>query len=182
MKTWLFVIGAFILLCALLFGASYNSLVGMRESVNEKWAYVERVYQRRLDVIPTVEATVKGYLQHERQMLAAVTDACAMVSRTTIGAGSLSDERRFKAFAGAQDALSSALSQLLAAAQRNSTLKASRSFLSLQSRLEEIENKMGAERRRFNEAVRDYNAALLRYPMNMVASMFKFTKAAYFRE
>lgn len=180
MKKWLLIALAVIVVMVFLFIGKYNSLVTLREGVDEKWAQVENVYQRRLDLIPNLVATVKGYADHESQTLQAVVEARAKASQTKIDAGSLGDEAKFSAFAKAQDGLSSALSRLMVVVEQYPDLKANQNFLSLQSQLEGTENRIAVERRRFNETVRVYNTVIKRIPSNIIAAMFNFEKVAYF--
>jgi len=179
-KGILIALGVVILLIAL-FAGKYNSLVTLREAVNEKWAQVENVYQRRLDLIPNLVATVKGYAAHEKQTLVDVVEARNKALQTKIDVGSLTNKAKFAAFAKAQDGLSSVLSRLMVVVERYPDLKASQNFLALQSQLEGTENRIAVERRRYNQAVRVYNTVIKRFPMNMIASMFSFHDVAYFK-
>jgi len=181
MKKVLFVILAIVVVAIFLFTARYNSLVTLKEAVDEKWAQVENVYQRRLDLIPNLVATVKGYAAHERETLEAVVEARTKALQTKVDVGSLSNEEKFRAFANAQDSLSSALSRLLVVVERYPDLKANQNFLALQSQLEGTENRISVERRRFNETVRKYNTTIKRFPTNMIAGMFNFKEVAYFK-
>ena len=163
------------------FVGRYNGLVTLQESVSEKWAQVENVYQRRLDLIPNLVSTVKGYAEHEKKTLTDVIEARNKALQTKIDVGSLSNEAKFTAFAQAQDNLSSVLSRLMVVVERYPDLKASQNFLALQSQLEGTENRISVERMRFNEAVRSYNTTIKRFPTNMMAAMFGFKETAYFK-
>jgi len=181
MKKGLLIILIAAVLFVFVFAGRYNSLVVLKENVDEKWAQVENVYQRRLDLIPNLVATVKGYASHEKDTLEAVVRARAEAMQTKVDAGSLSDEEKFRAFTRAQDSLSSALSRLLVVVERYPDLKASQNFLALQSQLEGTENRISVERRRFNEAVRKYNTTIKRFPTNVIAGIFNFKEVAYFK-
>jgi LemA protein len=181
MKKWLLIILGVLVVIGLSVIVRYNSLVTLREGVDEKWAQVENVYQRRMDLIPNLVAIVKGYAEHESQTLQSVVQARAKASQTTIDAGSLGDEAKFNAFVKAQNGLSSALSRLMVVVEKYPDLKANQNFLALQSQLEGTENRIAVERRRYNETVRVYNIIIRRFPANMMAAMFGFEKVAYFQ-
>lgn len=159
----------------------YNSLVTLNEAVGEKWAQVENVYQRRMDLIPNLVATVKGYAEHEQETLEGVVQARAKATQTTVNVNSLSDQSKLDAFNQAQGELSSMLSRLMVVVERYPDLKANESFLALQSQLEGTENRITVERKRFNEVVRQFNTTVKRFPTNMFASMFGFQEKAYFK-
>ena len=178
-------LGIALILIAILvisFVRMYNGLVGLEESVNEKWAQVQNVYQRRLDLVPNLVNTVKGYAAHERETLESVVQARASATKITPEAlqGALSDPQVMQNFQAVQGALSSALSKLLLVVERYPDLKASQNFLALQSQLEGTENRITVERKRFNEAVRDYNVRIRRFPTKMIASLFSFEKKVMF--
>lgn len=175
------VILGIIALIGMMFAGTYNGLVTKKETVSEKWAQVENVYQRRLDLIPNLVSTVKGYAAHEKETLLAVVDARSKATQTKIDAGSLTDQTKLNAFAQAQAGLSSALSRLLVVVEKYPDLKANQNFLALQSQLEGTENRITVERMRFNDAVKIYNTAIKKFPTNMIAGMFNFEKTAYFQ-
>ena len=179
-KGLLIALGVVVLVLVLSIGR-YNSLVTLREAVDEKWAQVENVYQRRLDLIPNLVATVKGYAEHEKQTLTDVIEARNKALQTKIDVGALSDEAKFAAFSKAQGQLSSSLSRLMVVVERYPDLKANQNFLALQSQLEGTENRIAVERKRYNETVRGYNTTIKRFPGNIMASMFGFKKVAYFQ-
>ena len=181
MKKGLLIALGIILLLGFMLAGSYNGLVTSREAVDEKWAQVENVYQRRLDLIPNLIATVKGYAAHEKQTLTDVIEARNKALQTKIDVGSLNNEAKFEAFSKAQDKLSSVLSRLMVVVERYPDLKASQNFLALQSQLEGTENRIAVERKRYNEAVRSYNTMIRRFPTNMIASAFGFNKVTYFK-
>ncbi len=157
----------------------YNSLVEKQESVDEKWAQVQNVYQRRADLIPNLVAAVKGYAKHESQTLENVIAARARATQVTIDPNKLTPENIQK-FQAAQDGLSTALGKLMMITENYPDLKANQNFLDLQAQLEGTENRIATERRKFNEAVKDYNTAIRTFPNNMTSGMFGFEKKAYF--
>ena len=166
------VLGALLLLVIMCVSA-YNKLVTMSEEVDAKWANVESVYQRRADLIPNLVATVKGYAEHEESTLQAVTDARTRATSINIDPATATPEQ-MEAWMAAQDELSSALGRLIAVAESYPDLKASQNFLSLQSQLEGTENRISVERQYYNEAVKNYNVAVRRFPRSIIASMFGF--------
>ena len=158
----------------------YNSLVGLDQGVNEKWAQVQNVYQRRADLVPNLVETVKGFAAQERNVLTEVTEARARASGVQLTPEALNDPKAMERFQAAQNQLSGALSRLLVTVERYPELKSNQNFLSLQSQLEGTENRIAVERRRFNEAVRDYNTRVAVFPARMVAGIAGFGPKAYF--
>ncbi len=132
-----------------------NTLIGREEAVRSAWAQVENVYQRRLDLIPNLVNTVKGYAKHERETLEGVIQARNQAMQ---GAKDL------KQFQSNQDGLSSALSRLLVVVERYPDLKANENFRDLQSQLEGSENRIIVERRRFNELTQEFNQYVRIFP------------------
>ncbi len=159
---------------------AYNGCVTRQESVESQWAQVENVYQRRADLIPNLVATVKGYAAHEEGTLTAVIEARAKATSITLDPSDLEPEDIAK-FQAAQDQLSGALSRLLVTVEQYPDLKASENFLVLQSQLEGTENRITVERQKFNEAARNYNQYIRKFPRNIIASMFDFEKVGYFK-
>jgi LemA protein len=158
----------------------YNGLIGLEQGVNEKWAQVQNVYQRRADLIPNLVETVKGFAAQERAVLTEVTEARARASSIQLTPEALNDPKAMERFQAAQSQLSGALSRLLVTVERYPELKSDQNFLSLQSQLEGTENRIAVERRRFNEAVRDYNTRVARFPATVVARLAGFTPKAFF--
>lgn len=175
----LIVIAVIILSIFFLFRNSYNSMVTMSESVSAQWSNVENQYQRRIDLIPNLVNTVKGYAAHEQQTLENVVNARAKATQTQINFDQL-DEAALKKINNVQGELSSALSRLMAISENYPDLKANQNFLELQSQLEGTENRIAVERRKFNETVRSYNALVRQFPKNIIAGMFGFTTKPYF--
>ena len=158
----------------------YNSLVGLEQGVNEKWAQVQNVYQRRADLIPNLVETVKGFAAQERNVLTEVTEARARATGVQLTPEALNDPKAMERFQAAQGQLSGALSRLLVVVERYPELKSNQNFLSLQSQLEGTENRIAVERRRFNEAVREYNTRLNLFPGTIVARLAGFRPKAFF--
>jgi LemA protein len=158
----------------------YNNFVQLDEGINESWAQVQNVYQRRYDLIPNLVETVKGYAAHERQTLQAVTEARSRVGGViNLKAEDLTPENLAQ-FQQAQAGLAGALQRLMVVIERYPNLKANQNFIRLQDELAGTENRIAVERRRFNEAVQLYNATIRRFPQVLLAGMFGFEKRAYF--
>jgi len=157
-----------------------NDLVAREQLVNEKWAQVQNVYQRRADLVPNLVETVKGFAAQERTVLEEVTRARASVAGIKVTPEVLNDPGALRKFQEAQSELSGALSRLLVTVERYPDLKSNQNFLTLQSQLEGTENRIAVERMRFNEAVRDYNTAIKRFPGSLVASFRGFRDKAFF--
>ncbi len=175
----LIVIAVVILSIFFWFRGSYNGMVSMSETVSSQWSNVENQYQRRLDLIPNLVNTVKGYAAHEQQTLEEVVNARAKATQTQINFDQL-DESAIKKINNIQGELSSALSRLMAISESYPDLKANQNFLELQAQLEGTENRIAVERRKFNESVKEYNAYIRQFPKNMIAGMFGFVPKPYF--
>jgi len=162
-------------------GCGYNSLVQMDEKVKQAWAQVDNQYQRRADLIPNLVNTVKGYAEFEKGVLTEVTELRSQVGQVKITADDLTDEDRFKKFQDAQDKLSGVLSRLLVVAENYPQLKANENFLQLQAQLEGTENRIAVERKKFNEAVQEYNTSIRSFPTLVTAKIFGFKEKQYFK-
>ena len=157
-----------------------NQLVVLDQGVGEKWAQVQNVYQRRADLIPNLVETVKGFAAQERTVLEEVTKARASATSIQLTPEALNDPSALKRFQEAQAQLSGALSRLLVNVERYPELKSNQNFLALQSQLEGTENRIAVERRRFNEAVREYNTRLRIFPGSIVARFAGYQPKAFF--
>jgi LemA protein len=157
-----------------------NDLVRSEQAVNEKWAQVQNVYQRRADLVPNLVETVKGFAAQERTVLEEVTKARASVAGMKVTPEVLNDPAALRKFQDVQNQLGGALSRLLVTVERYPDLKSNANFLTLQSQLEGTENRITVERQRFNEAVRDYNSRLKIFPGSLVASFRGFKEKAFF--
>ncbi|MGM5480694.1 MAG: LemA family protein [Nanobdellota archaeon] len=168
-KPWWVILGILVLLVLITWG-SFNGLVSREENVDRAWANVESDYQRRADLIPNLVSTVKGYTQQEKDVLQSVTEA-----RTSWqNAGSQ------EAKMSAANEMDGALSRLLVTVEAYPDLKSSENFLSLQDELAGTENRISVSRKRYNEAVMNYNKKVRRFPSNIIASMFGFEKEDMF--
>jgi LemA protein len=176
---------AIIIIAILIAGISvkniYNGLVDEQQKVEKAWAQVENVYQRRMDLIPNLVATVKGYAAHESQVLEAVTASRSQVGSMQVSKDILDNPAQFQKFQQAQSGLTSALSRLMVVMEKYPDLKANQNFLELQSQLEGTENRIAVERMRFNDAAQTYNTKVMQFPGMIFARMFGFQKKEYFK-
>ena len=159
---------------------NYNDLVEEQEEVNQAWSEVENQYQRRMDLIPNLVNTVKGYAAHEENTLTEVITARSNASSITIQADDLNEES-FARFQAAQDELSRGLGRLMAVAEAYPDLKANQNFQELQAQLEGTENRIAVARRNYNEEAADYNAEIRKFPTLIYAGWFGFEKKPYFQ-
>jgi len=182
-KGWivLIVVLAVILIIYGFFKGTYNSLVTLEEDVNQSWAQVGNQYQRRVDLIPNLVETVKGYASHEMETFTAVTEARAKVGQLAVTPEVLNNPEAFSKFQQVQGEISSVLTRLMAVSERYPDLKANENFLALQSQLEGTENRIAVERKRFNEKVQNFNTRIRKFPTVMIAGMFGFEKKLYFK-
>lgn len=169
-----------LVLGGLWFAGAYNRLVRLDETVKQAWAQVENVYQRRLDLIPNLVETVKGYAAHEKSTFENITQARSRAAGS-ISSDVITDPKKFAAFQESQQALSSALSRLMVVVENYPDLKANQNFLALQAQLEGTENRIAVERGRFNEAAQLFNTKIRQFPTVMIAGMFGFKAKEYFR-
>ena len=159
---------------------NYNSLVDKQQTVDEAWAQVENQYQRRADLIPNLVNTVKGYSTHESETLQKVIEARAKATSVTIDAENLNEETLAK-YQQAQGELSQALKSLLAVTEAYPDLKANENFMALQAQLEGTENSISTERKRYTEAVKNYNTAIKKFPTVIYAGWFGFDAKPQFK-
>ena len=174
-------IAAVVAVIAIVWGiGQYNALVQSQEGVNAAWSQVENVYQRRMDLIPNLVATVKGVAEFEKETYTQVAEARAKAGQITISEEMLNNPELFRRFEESQAQLGSALSRLLAVAENYPQLKANQNFLELQSQLEGTENRIAVERRRFNEVAQTYNTKVRTFPGSLLAGIFGFQQRPYF--
>jgi len=148
----------------------YNGLVSMRQRVNEAFADVDVQLRQRHDLIPNLVETVKGYAAHERGTL----DEVVKARNVAVAAQGPAQQ------AAAENMLSGALRQLFALSEAYPDLKANAEFLQLQAELTELENKIAAARRFFNNAVQEYNTGIQRFPAALFAASFGFAPKNFF--
>jgi len=151
---------------------TYNRLIRMRNAVQSGWADIDVQLSRRHDLVPNLVETVKGYMTHERETLEAVTRT--RTEAMSANSGSVATR------AVAELALTGAVSNLFATAERYPTLKASQQFLLLQEQITSTENRIAFARQHYNECVRKYNTALAEFPRNVIAGPMGFSPSALF--
>jgi LemA protein len=151
-------------------GCGYNTMVSYKEQIDASWAQVENQLQRRNDLIPNLVEVTKGYAAHEREVFERIAHARSKL----IGAGTRAEK------IDAAENLGSALSRLLVIAERYPDLKANQQFARLSDELAGTENRIATERRRYNDAVREYNTYIKRLPQTFYAHSFGFEAEKYF--
>ena len=168
---WLVALGAIVVLAIGMYVSMRNTMVQKNEAVKESWSEVDVQLQRRADLIPNLVATVKGYAQHEET----VFDNVAKAREALLNARTPADR------IAANGQLDGALGRLLAIVEKYPQLKANENFLSLQDELSGTENRIAVARRRYNLALRDYDAYIALFPNNVVAGWSGFQRNnAYF--
>ena len=169
MKWWIILI--IVLVLIILWAISvYNSLVVLRNRVKDQWAQIDVQLKRRFDLIPNLVETVKGYTKHESETLEAVIKA-----RNTYVSATVPEEQM-----KADGELTKAISKLFALTESYPDLKANTNFQALQQELTETESKIAAARQFYNDTVMVYNNKVAMVPSNIIASLFKFNKEAFF--
>ena len=148
----------------------YNSLVAMRQRTNQAFADIDVQLKQRHDLVPNLVETVKGYATHERGTLEAVVQA----RNAAIAAPGVEQK------VAAENVLTGALRQLFALSESYPDLKANANFQQLQRDLSDIENKLAAARRFFNNAVQEYNTGIQQFPASLFAGVFGFTQRTFF--
>jgi LemA protein len=164
------VIIGLVVLAALYLMVTYNRLVSLSQASSQAWSDIAVQLKQRHDLVPNLVETVKGYATHERGTLEAVVNA-----RTAAVAAGASTAR-----VEAENQLSGALGRLFALAESYPDLKANQNFIALQSELADIENKIAAARRFFNNATSEYNAATQQFPAVLFARSFGFLPRPFF--
>ncbi len=161
--------------------SKYNSLVNMEEEVSASWSQVENQYQRRLDLIPNLVSTVKGFAAHETELYKEIAEARSKAGgMVNINESILNDSEKMAEFQKVQDQIGSSLQRLMVVSEAYPALKSDKNFLALQDQLEGTENRISVERKRFNDAVKVYNVSIKRFPGNIFAGIFGFEKKNYF--
>ena len=148
----------------------YNSLVRLRNQVDNSWSQIDVQLKRRHDLIPNLVETAKGYMKHERETLEAITQARAQA----MGAKSVSEASK------AEGALGEALSKFMLVVENYPDLKANQNFLAVQEELSSTENRIAFARQNYNDQVLSFNNKIQMFPSNIVAGMFAFGKRDFF--
>ncbi|HHI69197.1 MAG TPA: LemA family protein [Planctomycetes bacterium] len=167
----LLVVLAFVLILVIWFVAIYNGLVRLKNQVKNAWSQIDVQLKRRHDLIPNLVETVKGYASHEKETLERVVQARSRA----MGAQSI-DER-----IQAEGELGQALGRLMLLVESYPDLKANQNFLALQEELTSTENKISFARQFYNDSVMTYNNKIQMFPSNVIAGMFNFKEATFFK-
>ena len=168
-KPWFWALIVIVVIAIWLIGA-YNSFITLSQAIDNQWAQVETQYQRRIDLIPNLVNTAKGYMQFEQSLLTEITTLRSQWMATT----SVDDKVNIG------NALDSALGRLIAVYENYPQLQSVTPVASLMDELAGTENRIAVERMRFNDRVREYNTAILLFPSNIVAGAFGFHQRPYF--
>ena len=161
---------AILLIITIGVASSYNGVVGLSEEVDNKFATIDTMLQRRADLIPNLVNTVKGYTNQEQSVIDSVTEARSKLA----GATTVEDK------SAANDELTNALNRLLVVVENYPDLKSSQNFIQLSDELAGTENRISVARKNYNEAVQEYNLSIQKFPANIIAGMFNFEKKPYF--
>ena len=184
LKNVLICVGVILLVVAGIYrfyAGNYNRMVELDEAVSSQWAQVQNQYQRRMDLIPNLVSTVKGFAAHESDVYTKVAEARSRAGGVVnIDSSVLEDPEKFAEYQKIQNDLGASLQRLLVVSENYPELKADHNFLSLQNELEGTENRISVERKRFNDAVKVYNGFIRQFPRNMIASSGGFLPKQYF--
>ncbi|SIT91275.1 LemA family protein [Edaphobacillus lindanitolerans] len=164
------IIGILVILAVMLV-PKYNTLVGLEEDVDKSYSQIENQLQRRMDLIPNLVESVKGFAKHEEKVLGDIADA-----RSRLAGANTPEEQ-----ATANDELSGALSRLLVVVENYPELKADANFRQLMDELAGTENRIGVARMDYNDTVSEYNRNVRRFPGSLVAGIFGFDEKEYFK-
>ena len=161
-------------------GCGYNAFQSLDEEAKASWSEVLNQYQRRADLVPNLVNVVKGYAEHEKEVLTDVANARSKVGSMQITPELLNDPEAFARFQAAQGQMTSALSRLMAVAENYPNLKADQGFRDLQAQLEGTENRITVARNRYIASIKDYNVSVRSFPNNLTAMMFGYkTKPSF---
>lgn len=166
----LLIVGGIVVVIIFLLGGSYNGLVRSEEEVTAKFADISVQLERRADLIPNLVNSVKGYMQHEKDVI----DSIASARQQLVNAGTVEEK------ASANSELTSALNRLLVVVENYPELKANTNFIQLQDELAGTENRISVSRSDYNNAVKSYNQTIKTFPKNILARMFGFEEKQYF--
>ncbi len=169
-KPWVWILVIILILIFWVWG-SYNNFIVLTQNIENQWAKVETQYQRRIDLIPNLVNTAKGYMQFEKSLLEEITS----LRSQWMGAVTTEDKVKFG------NALDSALGRLIVTVENYPELKTDRTILNLMDELAGTENRIAVERSRYNDMVRSYNTAIKVFPSNILANMFGFGERSYFQ-
>ena len=157
-----------------------NSFVEQEQTVNAKWSNVETVYQKRANLIPNLERTVKSYAKFEQETLTKVVEARSKATSINIDPTNMTEADMAK-FQAAQGELSGALSRLMAVVESYPNLKADQQYINFQREYTAIENSIRSETVYYNDAAKEYNINIKTFPNNVIANFFNFKEKPYFK-
>ena len=161
-------------------GCGYNAFQSLDEEAKASWSEVLNQYQRRADLVPNLVSVVKGYAEHEKEVLTDVANARSKVGSMQVTPELLNDPEAFARFQAAQGQMTSALSRLMAVVENYPNLKADQGFRDLQAQLEGTENRITVARNRYIASIKDYNVLVRSFPNNLTAMMFGYkTKPSF---
>ncbi len=167
----LIIIAVIVFLLIVYVFVTYNSLIGLRNKVNNQWSQIDVELKRRFDLIPNLVNTVKGYTKHESETLENVIKA----RNTYLTAGNREQAME------ADGELTNAISKLFALSESYPELKANENFINLQAQLKDTEDKISYARKFYNDNALQLNNKIDMFPSNIIANMFKFTKVDFFK-
>lgn len=157
----------------------YNGTIGLNEDVSKQWSNVENAYQLRADKTQNLVAIVKGAADFEKETLTGVIEARAKATSVNLDVNDLTPEN-LQTFQQAQEQFTGALSRLMVTVERYPELKAVKGFQDFQIQYEGMENRIGVERRKYNDVAREFNNRIKRFPGNLLAGTFGFSEKGYF--
>lgn len=157
-----------------------NGFVGQEQNVNAKWSNVETVYQKRANLIPNLERTVKSYAKFEQETLTKVVEARSKATSINIDPTNMTEADMAK-FQAAQGELSGALSRLMAVVESYPNLKADQQYINFQREYTAVENSIRSETVYYNDAAKEYNTNIKTFPNNVIANFSNFKEKPYFK-
>jgi LemA protein len=172
--------GLLMLFSLMLSGCGYNTFQTTDEQVKTSWSEVLNQYQRRADLIPNLVSTVQGYASQEKEVLTKITEARSRVGSMQATPELINDPEAFKKYMAAQNELKGSLSRLMVVSENYPTLKSDQSFRDLSAQLEGTENRITVARKRYIDAVQEYNLAVRTFPNNLTAMLFGYKAKANF--
>ena len=177
-KLWIYVVVILVVVVIILWlWWKYNAMVSMDQNVETSWSQVENVYQRRLDLIPNIVASVKWEANFEQETLIWVVNARASATKLNVN---VNDAKEMAEFQQSQWQLTQALWRFLMVTENYPTLQSNKWFMDLRVSLEWTENRITVERQKYNEVVWNYNIFIRKFPNNIVASLFWFGEKQLF--
>src|SRR5450830_1503433 len=169
-----------VLLLLNLTGCGYNHFQSLDEEAKASWSEVLNQYQRRADLVPNLVNVVKGYAEHEKEVLTQVANARSKEGSMQVTADVLNDPEAFAKFQAAQGQLTSALSRLMAVSENYPNLRTNQGFRDLQAQLEGTENRITVARNRYIKSVQEYNVTVRSFPSNLTAMVLGYKQKANF--